>query len=452
MRRAFTILACLILFGPWAYAGSIQKVTTASVGTGLTLQQAITNGLMNAIRQVDGAVISNQQLSQSTSLTVSNGNNSAYLTSKLYINRVIAVSHGVVVGFVVEHYEHSKTSIFAAAHQSYDRLFGRPVHVAPGMWTARLQVTVAKFQHSANEKRVRVAVFPPGVSHASFDVLGTRVPSHVVAKHLADDVQNYLVDTHNLTVLNRRHTPEIKAELQRIQSGAAPTKDYALLGQTLIADYVLVGTIQHLEYRLIHQAALTGHHVYTTATGEMIVSYRLINVATQQVVLSSVRRVHFSRFLPFGNTLSASAVLHDDLTQISHAMGQSVVQYLYPVRILAAQGHGYIIGAGRGVIKAGQVYSVLHNGAEIINPDTHESLGNAQTYCCQIRIDRVTQRLAYGRLLPPTQALNDLTPTSYVLGHVVVQARRPASAQTTAGVQSVQAIIQQQDRNAAKHQ
>jgi hypothetical protein len=452
MRRAFTILVCFTLFGPQADAGSIQKVVTTSVGTGLTLQQAITDGLVNAIRQVDGAAISDQQLSQSASLTVSDGNNSAYLTSRLYSSRVIAISHGVVTGFVVEHYGHSKTSIFTAARRSLDRLLGRPDHVAPGMWTARLQVTVAKFQRSANEKRVRIAVFPPRVSHASFDVLGAHVPSHVIARHLADGVENYLVDTHNLTVLNRRHTPEVKTELQRIRTGATPTKDYALLGQTLIANYVLVGTIQHLDYRLIHRPSLTGHHVYTTATGEMSVSYRLINVATQQVVLSSVQRAHFSRFLPFGKTLRPSAVLHDDLTQISHAMGRSVVRYLYPVRILAAQGHRYIIGAGRGVIKAGQVYTILRDGAEIINPDTHESLGSAQTYCCQIRIYRVTQRLAYGKLLPPAQALKDLTPTSYVLGHVVVQARRPASAQAAGGVQSVEAIIQEQDRNAAKHQ
>ncbi len=452
MRRATTVLVCLILFGPWAYAGSIQAVTTTSVGTGLTLQQAITNGLMNAVRQVDGVVIGHQQLIQSARLTVSNGNNTAYLTSALYINRVIAASQGVVTGFVVEHYQQTKMSMFAAARQSLDRLLGRPNPAPPRMWTARLQVTVAKFQRSANEKRVRIAVFPPRVSRASFDVLGRRVPSRTVAKHLADDVQNYLVDTHNLTVLNRRHTPEVQAELKRIQSGATPTEDYALLGQTLVADYVLVGTIQHLQYHLIHQAALTGHHVYTTATGEMSVSYRLINVATQQVVLSSVRRLHFSRFLPFGNTLSASAVLHEDLTQISHAMGQSVVQYLYPVRILAAQGHGYIIGAGRGTIKTGQVYTVMHNGAEIINPDTRESLGDAQTYCCQIRIDRVTQRLAYGRLLPPTQRLSALTPTSYVLGRLIVQARHPAVAKTTAGVRTVEAIIQQQDRNAAKRQ
>lgn len=451
MRRAFTVLACVILVGPWAYAGSVQAVTTTSVGTGVTLQQAISNGLVNAVRQVDGTLVSDRQLRESANLIVTNGNNSTYLTSHTYIHRVIAASRGVVTGFVVEHYQHTQTSVFSALRQSVDHLRGRSPHGAPGMWTARLQVTVAKFQRSANEKRVRIAVFPPRVSQTTFEVFGSRVQGRMIANHLANDVQNYLVDTHDLTVLNRRHTPEVQAELQRIQSGAAPIKDYALLGQTLIADYVLVGTIQHVGYYVTHQAALTGHHVYTTASGAMSVSYRLINVATQQVVLSSVQRVHFSRFLPFGNTLGASVVLHNDLTRISHAMGQSVVQYLYPMRILAAQGPEYVIGAGKGTIRAGQIYTVMRNGAKVMNPDTHESLGDTQTYCCQIRIDRVTQRLAYGTLLPPAQTLSDLTPTSYVLGQVIVPARPPIAAQTTAGVQSVEAIIQQQDRNAAKH-
>jgi len=433
MHRAFAVLACFILGSAYAYASSIPTVTVTSVGTGLTLQQAITNGLANAVQKVDGAVVGHQQLRRLSNVAASHGHNGSDLISQTYINRVIAASRGVVTAFVIERYGHAKPSLFAALRQSFDRLLGRPNPASAPMWVARLHVTVAQFRTSAYGERVRVAVFPPRALRISFDVLGSPVPSHVIANQLADEVQDYLVATNDLTVLDRRHRPGVQAGLRHIQSGAASPKNYALLGRTVGVDYVLVGTIRHLEYHLTHKTTMIRHHVYTAVSGEMSVSYRLIDAATEQVVLSSRHNARFSRFLPVRAIADTSAILHGDLMQISQAMGKSVVQYLHPMHILAAQGHGYIVDAGKGAIKVGQIYTVMRNGGDRIHPDKHGSLGAARISCCRILIKRVARHFAYGTLLPPAQTLSDFTATDYVLGPAVVQAGRHGAAQKTAG-------------------
>ena len=445
MRRTLFALLCGLL-GPIAMAGTIQRVTVRSVGTGFTLQQAILNGLTNAVRQVDDVVIDSEQLSQTAHLSLSNGNNSAYLTSHLYMSRVAAATRGRVLGFVVQSYHHSTRSLLgrlaALSHKN------RPAK--PEVWTAQLQVTVAKFALSENEKRMRIVVFPPKAEGGVYSVFGTAVSAHRVAYGLADRIQNILIGSHDFTVLNRRTTPEIQAELHRIRSGAAPEQDYALLGQSLVADYVLVGAMRHFHYELIRRPGLTGHHVYVTAEGAIEVSYKLINVPTRQVVWSGIGRARFSRFSPFGGAPSAPAVLDDALAQISRHIGQAVVHYLYPIRILSLQGSQYVIGAGRGTVRAGQVYEVMREGAAITNPDTHQSLGYAQIYCCHLRIDRVQQRLAYGSLLPPARTLDGFAPNAYVLGHVVATSSRRKKRAAAAGMSALQNMIRAQDQ-AAQH-
>ena len=447
IRRALVALF-FCASSPAAWAGTIQQVTVPSVGTGPTLQQALLNGLTNAVRQVDGVVVANEQMSWTARLSLHDGNNSADLTSHLSISRMVAATRGVVTGFVVRNYRHSSPSFLGGL----GRLFHKDRRAKAEVWTARLRVTVAKFARSASEKRVRIAVFLPKTRNKAFSVFGTAVLASRVASGLTDRLQAVLIGSHDFTVLNRRPTPELKAEMRRIRAGKAPARDYALLGQSLVADYVLVGAVQHLHYDLIRRPALTGHHVYVTAQGAMQVTYQLINVPTHQVVWSGSGRARFSRFMPFGGAPSATAVLDGALARISQHIGRSVMHDLFPIRILAKQGAEYVIGAGRGVVRVGQVYAVMREGAAILNPDTHQSLGHARTYVGRVRIVRVQQRLAYGRLLPPAGTLQGLTPMTYVLGRVWAPATAASQQKArAAGMSALQAMIQAQDDASQRH-
>jgi len=449
--RLWVILPLAILIGA-AHAGVIRSVQIHSVGVGHTMQQAISNGLVNAIQQVDGVTISKQTAFASLQVSVQYRDNRQYLNSHVYLQRIQEASRGTIVRFAVEHSVCITEGAWAAIINRFKHWLGKKPTRGGCTWTVRLVVTVAKYMHTAAEDRVRIAVLVPRVSASAYSIFGTTVSGQIVANRLADRIQNYLVDTHKLTVLDRKYGPEVQSELAIAASGAAPTKEYALIGQKLVADYVLVGTIYAMHYRLIHRRSLTGSHVYTSVAGGITFSYRLINTATQQVVLSAVRKVGLHKFLSMQGSLSPSSVLSHDLNRLGPEVGQSVLSKIYPIRVASVLNNEYVIDAGAGVVKAGQVYQVIGYGRKIIDPDTHESLGRTQTVCCWIRINRVTRRLAYAILLPPTRTLTDFTPTAYVLGSLVVVHPQHAHAVTTKqAMNSVMSEIKRQKRSNAKH-
>lgn len=450
MYCRLSMILCLALLLNVAHAGVIRSIKTQSVGVGPTLQQAINNGLVNAIQQVDGVTISEKNAFASLQVSVQDQNSRDYLHSQVYLQSIQEASRGAIAGFTLEHATHTPENIGTAIDQPGESLLGKKTTRVAGTWRVRLAVSVAQYTHAAAEDRVRIAVLVPRTSAASYSIFGTTTSGQTVANRLADRIQNYLVDTHKFTVLDRKYTSEVQSELAIAASGEAPPKEYALVGQELVADYVLVGTIQSLNYHPIHHRSLTGSHIYTSEAGGMVFSYRLINTATQQVVLSAVRKVELHAPLSMQGTPSSSSVLSHDLNRLGHEIGQSVLGQVYPIRIVSALSNAYVIDAGAGVVKAGQIYQVVSYGREIIDPDTHESLGRAQTVCCQVRISRVTRRMAYATLLPPTRALADFTPTTYVLGPLVVGHPQHTEAAKQA-MNAVMLEIKRQQQSNAKH-
>lgn len=449
--RLWVILPLAILIGV-VHAGEIRSVQTHSVGVGRTLQQAINNGLVNAIQQVNGVTISKKTAFTSLQVSVQYQDNRQYLNSQGYLQSIQEASRGAIIGFAIEHSACAAEGAGAAIDRSVKYLPGKKPTRAACAWTVRLTVSVAKYTHTAAEDRVRIAVLVPRASASTYSIFGTTVSGQTVANRLADRIQNYLVDTHKLTVLDRKYSPEVQSELAIAASAAAPTKEYALVGQKLVADYVLVGTIRAVHYRLIHRRSLTGSHVYTSVAGGITFSYRLFNTATQQVVLSAIRKVELHKFLSMRGAPSSSLVLSRDLNRLGPEVGQSILSQIYPTRIVGSLNNEYVIDAGAGVVKAGQVYQVISYGRNIIDPDTHESLGRTQTVCCRIRINRVTRRLAYAILLPPTRTLTDFKPTTYVLGPLIVAHPQHAHAVTAKqGMNAVMLEIKRQQQSNAKH-
>jgi hypothetical protein len=62
--------------------------------------------------------------------------------------------------------------------------------------------------------------------------------------------------------------------------------------------------------------------------------------------------------------------------------------------------HAQSTGASQGgqAVKAGSSYSLVSLGKELKDPQTGESLGHTETPCCDVVIDRVSSKLAYGHL------------------------------------------------------
>jgi len=426
MKRRHLILLLIVLITPSVFAGKITTVEVQSTGAGATLQQAIDSGLLTAIEQVNGKIISEVDLSASLEVSAQYKNNSAYLSSQAYLSVIEQVTHGAVTSFKISKYK-----------QNTD-----------GSWLVTLAVSVAKYERLASENRTRIVVLPPRASQSAYTIFNSHVSGTKVAAAIADHLQNYLVNTNKFTVLDRTYSPELEQERGIAESGEASTEEYALIGQKLVADYVLVGTVQQLNYHENTTHSLTSNHVYSEPTGGMVLAYRLINTATQQVVLSDSVGVTFKEIArPGGTTETAGTVLDRTIEKIAKIEGASVLGQLYPIRILSADQAALIIGAGKDLVSTGQVYKVYAYGEDIIDPDTHESLGKSEMYCCEIRVDRVTPKLSYGSLLPPAKTLTNFSPDKYILEKRISTSHMDNSKISNNTMKAVEDEIKKQQQN-----
>lgn len=377
-----------------AQAGTLHSTEIQSTGTGVTLQQAIDNGLVTAIEQVNGKTVSEMDLAGTVDLSAHLRNDAHYLNSNAYVEVMQQVTHGAVTGFKVVNSKQDPS----------------------GNWTATLSVSVSKYVRSASENRVRIAVAALRTRSSTYSVFGTRVEGSQVAGDIADSMQTYLTETNKFTVLDRKYDDEVATERAVAAGGEASTEEYALLGQKLVADYVLAGTIDTLAFHVSETKSATGDHIYREPVGEVAFSYRLINTATQQVVYAGSTEYKAVDFLGSNSEPPTGPAFVSLIAKtIAPKVASAVTQSIYPIRVLSADGNQVIVGAGEGVLKKGTVYKVVSYGREITDPDTKESLGREETYCCELRIDRVTPRLSYASLVSPTSTLPSFTPSTYVL-------------------------------------
>jgi hypothetical protein len=408
-----------------AQAGALQSTEVQSTGTGVTLQQAIDNGLLIAVEQVNGKTVSEADLSATVDLSAHLRNDANYLNSSAYIEVMQQATHGAVTGFKV-----------VSSKQD-----------ASGNWTAALSVSVSKYVRSAAENRVRIAVAAPRTLTSTYSVFGSRVEAAQVSGDFADNMQMYLTETNKFTVLDRKYDDEAAAERGIAASGEASTEEYALLGQKLVADYVLVGTIDSLAFRISETKSHTGDHVYKEPVGEIAFSYRLINTATQQVVYAGSTEYKAADFVGSNSESPAGTAFVSLIAKtIAPKVASAVTQSIYPIRVLSDDGNQVIVGAGEGVLKQGVVYKIVSYGREITDPDTKESLGHGETYCCELRIDRVTPRLSYASLVAPTSTLPSFTPSTYVLSQEVSPGAANAPIRAKAAKSAVDAEKKKQQQ------
>jgi len=423
-RRLIPLL--LVLATPMVFAGKITNVQVRTTGVGPSLQQAIDSGLLTAIEQVNGEIISEADLSASLEVSAQYNNNSAYLSSQAYLSVVEQVTHGAVISFQISKYKQNKD----------------------GSWLVTLAVSVAKYELSASENRTRIVVLPPRAPQSTYTIFADHVSGAKVAAAIADHLQSYLVNTNKFTVLDRTYSPALEQERGVAESGETSTEEYALIGQKLVADYVLVGTIQQLNFHEITTHSLTSNHVYSEPTGGVALDYRLINTATQQVVLSDSVGIGYKEIAGSGGAPEATGtVLDRTIEKIAIIEGASVLDHLFPIRVLSADQATLIIGAGKDLVTPGQIYRVYAYGKDIIDPDTKESLGKAETYCCELRIDRVTPKLSYGSLLPPNKALVDFSPDKYILEKRGSTNNKKKSKSTKNAMKAVEDEIKKQKQN-----
>jgi hypothetical protein len=95
-----------------------------------------------------------------------------------------------------------------------------------------------------------------------------------------------------------------------------------------------------------------------------------------------------------------STNLAQTLDIISTALGDKILDAIYPMLVLQAGADGsVVINQGGETLRPGQMLAINRFGEEMFDPYTKEPLGRAETPTGRIVIERVDPKLSYGRVI-----------------------------------------------------
>lgn len=355
MARILFLVLALGLLGVPVPAGAAPREVEVTA-TGLTRQEAITNGLVQALEQVRGVALGSASMARTELSSSVNGDERVSTIAEQQQSATVKLTGGFVSGY----------RVLSSSE-------GPPAEV-------QLSVVVEVFEPKGlgNETRRRIAVMAfstPGASAAR--------PAPII-EQLRDRVTAHLVQARRFAVVDRAQDGAYAREM-RLITQEAPLAERVRLGQVIGADYIVTGTFrQTAATRSDRVIELTGEVVTNTTAGSAEADYQVLEVATRQIKFAGTARI-----------VGGTAV--DD---VSARIAQEITQAIYPMRLLRfSDPANLVIGQGGDLLKPGQRFRAMVLGEAMIDPYTKEPLGQLEQEAGVVEIRRVDGKLSYAQLV-----------------------------------------------------
>ena len=353
----------------------IETVSVNSKGYGDGPESALNSALTQAIGQVNGRSIDSDTLLTTTEKTSTKNDESDYLSSRDFKESIKSKTKGVVESY----------SIISNAKDD------------SGLWVAEITAQIARFKTSKSANRKRIAVIDLiGRQGCCLTAEGELNPD-VAAYEVSSAISNFLVQSRKFTVLDRQYESETNTEQDRLSSDDVPITELAKLGQELVADYVLVGTINNLFLREQQRQMSTVDRTITTIAGNAAVSYRIIDVPTGQIKFSQTLNKNLN-----GKVKSITDPVQgalDTVSIVANDVGLKILETAYPFIVEKIEGENIVIGVGGDIIQVGQRYRLIQYGKKIVDSYTKESLGRKENIIGMVEITEVTPKMSYGKII-----------------------------------------------------
>lgn len=421
--------------------GGVASQHVEVTATGATLESAVDNAIRLAVEQVNGKRID----AASLQLSVGASNGNADVTSAGYANIVASATSGAVSHFQLLSQKQvnlpsssdeeslkasqgaswnrgnveasasadaSTVDASASAKEgvkgSYDQHHGASQVDYQGkhtnyasQWEVRIGADVATYHAATSAKLTRIVVAMPEVKAPVYHVGDNTISSDAIASDIRSKVSDAITQTHRFTVLDRTADAAIQQEIGRIQSGNSTTADTARLGQQLATDLIVIPTIERFEYIRHEHELRMADRTLVSYSGGGEVSFRVVNAATGQQVMSQSFRYAFPETAPttLGISVDGIKLASDMMDAVDRNIVSSILQSTYPLSVLQLQDRSVVVNQGGDAVQQGATYQAVVLGKALVDPQSGQSLGPTESNCCSVTIDRVTPNLSYGHIV-----------------------------------------------------
>lgn len=404
--------------------GKVEQVDVTASGSGMTPGAAINDALKTAIMQVNGTTVNASsanlntfsQVTANLDVETSDGSDSLKATATVqgshFAEQIVTQSKGLVSSFKV-----AKVT---------------PPASAGGLYTVDIAAKIAKFKAPADSGKIKIVVAPLRSDRNTFNIGGRNVPATEVLNGLRQQIIDTLSQSGRFTVLDRQFEGELQSELDMISSGQTANTDFAKLGQALSADLVWVGVVNNLSYEKHARKLQTSDRELVSYSGGWSVSQRMINLATRQILQSATLQGTAPSIAPttLSQGIDEGATLRNMQADIVKRSSDAILLQTFPISVVERDDMNVVLSQGGSAVVEGARYKVYLQGKEIKDPQTGQSLGNMESVCCEVVINRVTPKLSYGVLENVTAKLDGVVPGALQLRESINA--KPAAAKNNA--------------------
>lgn len=231
----------------------------------------------------------------------------------------------------------------------------------------------------------------------------TVIQPTVIENTFSDQLMQNLVKSRKFDLLERANIVKIMNENHLTESDYAKPGEAERIGKLLVADYLVVGYIDRLEYQTEQKnIEITGEQ-RTNIIGTLKIHFRVVETKSGKIVCAhSITEKLNSKNIPFSERKEMTIGDFQDKFFESAAVKASnyVLEGIYPIKIASVSGLELMLnrGDGSGLAKGDRLY-VYELGETVKDPDTGEVLGAAESKIAEIEVTDVLPKFSKAKII-----------------------------------------------------
>jgi TolB-like protein len=281
----------------------------------------------------------------------------------------------------------------------------------------KVKAEIASFELPPEASRVRIAVFP-------FKVFNVQGDKEKLLRSVNQEINNYFVQTRKFAVLDRTYIEEVAKEKSKILDESAPVIEMAKLGNEILADFIIVGSIEDFKIEKTTTKILTDESTKIVRESAIInINYRVVDVTTKQISNSDSIKIKMSIKGGINEAISEIA------PRVAKNLGEEVLFSVYPVLVEKVDGQDLYFGQGGKQFKNGDVYEIFEKGEKIYDSYTKQPLGNVESPRGRVKVVSVANNFTKAR--SDEKSINfgtDFTPGKYIVRPIKIDPKAAEEA------------------------
>ncbi|HEW78929.1 MAG TPA: hypothetical protein ENH34_03035 [Phycisphaerales bacterium] len=392
MKKIYMFFIVGVLACPAAFSAT-RTIVRETKGYGITRDEAIRKALAEAVAQARGVEISSGRYEfgyRSASADIERKK----AGKKVEFDAVSVQTGGSVL----------KTEIEGLV-KTYEVLNEKKID--DNTYEVTLKVWVYDYEAPGRTDRIKLAVMPIKTLRQRYQFGNFLVSATDLSRKLAQKLSVGLTETNKFAVLDREYVSDFARNRNILVSDDSSLEEKAKLGKVLGADYMIVGTISEARVRIKEKTSSAIGHPIREYEADFVFDYRLIVGPTRQVRLADTVDISLEtedvkklvkEWEP--EDLDFREMMDNLVAKAANQVVETIIDRLYPIRIAGIDENGQIIiNQGGKRISKGLVLDIFTEGREIYDVDTKETLGKTEILIATIRIDKVTPKISYAKLI-----------------------------------------------------